>query len=110
MAQTKLRDINIVIEDGKLTITPYKLEVSADGYLSGDHSSKGQGSIFTCVFDKRNHDIISYVLDLEEWEMRGTWDGYENWDTTEYLTKGETPARIQKWLDKLPTYEIRMTR
>jgi len=108
MAQTKLHDLNIVVEDGKLSLIPYKLQISVDGYFSGDYSKKGQGPVFTCVFDKRNHDIISYVLDLEEWEMRGTWDGYDSWDTTEYLTKGDVPPRIQKWLDKLPTYEIRM--
>lgn len=109
MATTKLHDVNIVIEDGKLNIYPYKLEMSKDGpWFTGDYSTYGQGPTFSCAFNKRNHEIIAHILDLEEWEMRGSWDGYDSWDTTEYLAKGEPPARIQKWLDKLPEYEIKM--
>jgi hypothetical protein len=108
MALTKLHDINITIEDGKLSITPYKLEISSEGYFTGDYSSKGQGPTFTCAFNKRNHEIISHVLDLEEWELRGSWDGYDSWDTTETIAMGTPPERIQKWLDKLPEYELRM--
>lgn len=108
MAKTKLHDIEICVEDGEFKIIPYKLEVGDDNYFHGDYSDKGQGPVFKCsLVDKRNRDVIAYVLDLENWdETRTYWEGFSEWQTTEYLTQGQIPAKIQKWLDKLPEYEL----
>jgi len=114
MALTKLHDIEICIEDNQLKIIPYKLRIqhrdNLTPYFESDCSTEGQGPIFQCsISDKRNRDLVAYVLDSENWdEVRGSWDGYSEWNTTEYLTKGEAPSRIKTWLRKLPTYDLRL--
>lgn len=110
MAKTKLHDIEVCVEDDTLQVIPYRLEISYENgtpYFSADTSTEGQAEIFECdITDKKNADLIAYILDLEEWQMRGDWDGYSAWDTTEYLTKGKTPSKIKAWLKRLPEYEL----
>lgn len=113
MAKTKLYDIEICVEDGVFKIIPYKLELAYDNgvpFFSTDTSEAGQAKVFQCkLTDKRNRDLIAYVLDLEEWnETRTYWDGFSEWQTTEYLTVGDTPARISKWADSLPEYKLEL--
>lgn len=110
MARTKVYEIEICVEEGYLKVIPYRLQIQYQDiltpYFSADTSKKSK--IFKCAMNKKNHDIISYVLDLEEWEMRGDWEGFSEWHTTDYLYEGETPERIKKWLDELPTYELKL--
>lgn len=110
MAKTKVYEIEICVEEGYLKVIPYKLQIQYDDimkpYLCADTSKNKK--VFKCAMNKKNHDVISYVLDLEEWEMRGDWDGFSEWKTTDYLFEGDTPERIKKWLDELPTYELKL--
>lgn len=114
MARTQLHDIEICVEDGYLKVIPYKLQIqyhdNLTPYFVADTSTKGQSKMFKCVFTPKNHDIISYVFDLEEWQMRGDWEGFSEWNTTEYLTEGEAPERIKRWLSELPSYELTLER
>jgi hypothetical protein len=110
MAKTRVYDIEICVEEGQLKIIPYRLQIQYQDtltpYFSTDTTKKAK--VFKCAFTKKNNDIISYVLDLDEWEMRGDWDGYSDWQVTDYLQEGDTPNRIKKWLEELPTYELRL--
>lgn len=108
MARTQLHDIEICIEEGKFKIIPYKLMISADGYLTGDYSEAGQSPMFECDLQhKANRDLIGYVLRRPNWhETRTYWEDFSEWDTTEYLHKGDAPDRLRKWLNKLPIYEV----
>lgn len=112
MAKTKLHDVEICIEDNLLKIIPYKLRLQyrdrMTPYFEADTSTQGQGPIFECdITEKKNKSLIAYVLDMENWdEVRSYWEGFSEWNTTEYLNQGEVPARIKVWLRKLPTYEL----
>lgn len=112
MAKTQLHDIEICIEDGWLKIIPYKLQIQYHDRLTplfvADTSTSGQSRMFRCKLNKENHSLIAHILDLDEWEMRGDWDGFSEWNTTEYLDQGETPERIKKWLQALPSYELKL--
>lgn len=113
MAKTKLHDIEVCIEDDVFQIIPYKLEITYENgtpYFSADTSTEGQSTIFECkLSDKRNRELIGYVLDRENWdETRSYWDGFSEWNTTEYLTVGETPRKIAQWLKRLPEYELKI--
>ena len=105
---TRLHDIEVCIEDGVFQIIPYKLYINEENHITADTSTAGQSKMFECkVNDKRNRELIGYVLDRENWyETREYWDGFSEWNTTEYLTVGDAPARITKWLKSLPLYEI----
>lgn len=110
MAISKVYDINIYIEDDELRMVAYKLMIDSNNNLTADTSSEGQtGETFTRkLSDKRSRGIISYLLDLDEWEMRGNWDGYDWWHTTDYLQEGDTPAPIKEWYESLDPYVIRI--
>lgn len=110
MAKTKVYDIEICVEEGYLKLIPYQLEIQYGNKLTPSFATNTnkKAKAFKCAFSKKNHDIISYVLDLEEWEMRGDWEGFSEWHTTDYLYEGNTPERIKKWLDELPTYELKL--
>lgn len=107
MAKTRLRDIEVYVDGTTLNVIPYKLELNADGYFSPDTSDSGQGERLEIEMNDENHNEVAYVLDLEQWKMRLTWDGFSEWNTTEYLTKGEAPARVKEWLDRMPEYDIK---
>jgi hypothetical protein len=110
MAKTKVYDIEICVEDGYLKLIPYQLQIQYQGTLKPFFSTNTdkKAKVFKCAFTKKNNDIISYVLDLDEWEMRGDWEGFSEWHTTDYLHEGDTPERIKKWLDELPIYELKL--
>jgi len=113
MANTRVYDIEICVEDGLFKIVPYKLEIAYDNgapFLSTDYSAPLKKRIFKCnLTDSRNRDLIAYVLDSEEWnETRTYWDGFSEWHNTGYLTVGDVPARISKWLNSLPEYKLEL--
>lgn len=112
MAKTKMHDINIRIDNDTLQIIAYKLMITSTDTESyfGTDTRFVSGKVFECPINhKPNQDLIAYVLDLEYWnETRTYWDGYSDWQTTEFLTIGDVPARIAKWLAKLPQYEIQI--
>ena len=108
MVMTTIHDIEVCIEEDVFKIIPYRLYVNSNNDLTADTSTKGLQEAFQCKLrDKRNRDLIAYVLDLENWdETRQYWEGFSEWNTTEYLTIGDTPTRIKQWLRKLKPYEI----
>lgn len=106
MAITKLRHVGIQINEGVLTMSAYKFVLKGTS-LSVDYQWRSEDD-FTCNFNKRNHNVIAYILDLEEWDMRGSWEGYSGNTTTEELSIGDTPTRIAKWLKAMKTYELRI--
>lgn len=108
MVKTKLRDIEISVQAGILKVTPYKLQVSADNYLSGDISERGRGKVFEMSMRSPDKDLIDFILGTDH-TMRGDWEDYLTHDTTERLAINP-PERIQKWLDKLPEYELTLRR
>jgi hypothetical protein len=110
MAKTKMHDINIRIEDDKLKIVAYKLKLQKNSneiYFDTD-TRYASGKVFECPINhKPNQELIAYVLDSEYWnETRTYWDGYSDWQTTEFLTIGDVPARIAKWMASLPEYQL----
>lgn len=106
MATTKLRHVGIRIDDGVLTMSAYKF-VLRGIQLSVDYKWHSEDD-FKCNFNKRNHGVIAHILDLEEWDMRGSWEGYSGATTTEELCTGDIPTRIAKWLKAMKTYELRI--
>ena len=112
MAKTKVYEIEICVEEGYLKVIPYKLQIQYDDimkpYFSADTSKKGQSKVFKCAMTKKNHALVAHILDRDEWELRGDWEGFSEWQTTEYLDQGDVPERLKKWLDELPTYELKL--
>jgi endo-alpha-1,4-polygalactosaminidase (GH114 family) len=105
MTTTKIHAIDIAIQDDVLSVTPYKLAVEGDVFVKSNIRSGRQLELK--LKNKQNRDVIAYILDSEEWDsIRTYWDGYLNKEFTTYLTIGDTPARVQSWLDKLPEYKI----
>lgn len=112
MARTQLHEIEIAIDDGYLRITPFRMRIQYHDKLTpsfvADTTKKAR--MFKCLVSPKNQELISYILDLDEWQMRGNWDGYRDWRNSEYLMVGDTPARLKRWLDELPSYELRLER
>jgi hypothetical protein len=105
MTTTKIHAIDIAIQDDVLSVTPYKVTVEGDVFVKSSVRSGRQLELK--LKNKQNREVIAYILDSEEWDsIRTYWDGYLNREFTTYLTIGETPARVQSWLDKLPEYKI----
>jgi hypothetical protein len=112
MAKTKLRDIEICVEEGILKVIPYKLFLNEGGYLEGDYSSKGQGKILSVAMNRKdNKPLIDFILDVDH-SLRGDWEGFSEWDTTErfydFELQNDTimPERLKKWLEAMPFYEV----
>ena len=115
MVSSKLRDIEVCVENGTLKIIPYKLKlVYRDGGVNfeTDTSTTGQGEIFECdISDKANQKLVGYVLGLEDSEdISSDWNGHSDWNTTEYLKRPDTPAKIKLWLLNLPLYNLQEVR
>lgn len=110
MAISKVYDINVWVEDDELKMVAYKLHIDSNNNLTTDTSKEGQtGEVFRrSLKDKRSHSVISYLLDLDEWDLRGNWDGYDWWDTTDYLQVGDTPKPIKDWYESLEPYVIKI--
>lgn len=113
MATTKLRDIEICVEEGTLQVIPYKLQLNREGWLEGDYSELGQGRILSVAMNRKdNYPLIDFILERDH-TFRGDWEGFSEWDTTERFyhteinTKQSMPERLRKWLEAMPTYEIR---
>lgn len=105
MTTTKIHAIDIAINNDVLSVTPYKLAVEGDMFVKSGVRSGRQLELK--LDNKKNRDVIAYILDSEEWDtIRTYWDGYFNREFTTYLTIGDVPARVQSWLDKLPEYKI----
>ena len=104
MVKTKLHDVRISVENGILKLTPYKLHISSDNYLSADLSPAGRGKVFEMSMRSPDKDLIDYILDTDH-TMRGDWEDFAGSSSTERLAVNP-PERLQKWLDKLPTYEL----
>ena len=105
MTTTKIHAIDIAIQNDVLSVTPYKLAIEGDVFVKSSVRSGRQLELK--LKNKQNREVIAYILDSEEWDsIRTYWDGYLNREFTTYLTIGETPARVQSWLDKLPEYKI----
>lgn len=104
--KTKLRDINIYVIDGVMNVIPYRLKLEGVDFYVDTYNVHPDDEVLKVKMDKRSHATISHILNLEEWEMRGSWEEFDDWDTTESLTTGTPPDKIAKWLKKLPEYEI----
>lgn len=103
MAKAKVYRIEISIDNSELQVQAYKYAVQGADFTTGDKIGKP----FKRKLDKRNRDVIGYVLDSEEWDtIRTYWDGYHEWEDSTFLQVGDTPEAIESWLDKLPEYEI----
>jgi hypothetical protein len=103
MAKAKVYKIHITIDDSTLNIQAHKFAIEGSEFVTGDKT----GRKFSRKLDKRNRDVIAYVLDSEEWDtIRTYWDGYYAWEDSTFLQVGDTPEEIQKWLDSLPEYSV----
>jgi hypothetical protein len=103
MAKAKVYKIQITIDDSQLQVQAHAYKLQGTDFTTGDKIGKP----FTRKLDKRNRDVIGYVLDSEEWDtIRTYWDGYSQWEDSTFLQVGDTPEPIQKWLDNLPEYEL----
>lgn len=103
MAKAKVYKIEISIDNSELQIQAYKFELKHSDFATGDKIGKP----FTRKLDKRNRDVIGYVLDSEEWDtIRTYWDGYHVWEDSTFLQVGDTPEALANWLEKLPEYEL----
>jgi hypothetical protein len=112
MAKTKLRDIEICVEEDTLMVIPYKLLLNRDGYLEGDYSEEGQGKILSVAMNRKdNKPLIDFILEVDH-SLRGDWEDFSEWDTTERFYDFELqsdvvmPERLKKWLDAMPFYEV----
>jgi len=105
MSKTKIHSIAIRVEDDTLIVKAYKLAVQGGDFIRTNETS---GKPFKCkITAKQNREVIAYILDSEEWDtIRTYWDGYYENEYSTYLTIGNTPDRVQKWVDALPEYEI----
>lgn len=110
MAQTKLRDIEICVEEGKLKVIPYKLTLDKENYFHADTSTQGQGRILEVAMNRKdNYPIIDYILECDH-TMRGDWEDFSEWDTTErfFDNPSPMPQRVRNWLEGMPAYHIKM--
>jgi len=103
MAKAKVYKIQISIDDSQLQVQAHAYKLKGADFTTGDKIGKP----FTRKLDKRNREVIGYILDSEEWDtIRTYWDGYAVWEDSTFLQVGDTPEPIQKWLDNLPEYEL----
>ena len=105
MAKAKVYRVRISIDDSTLNIQAHKLAIENNNFVAGDTIGKA----FTRKLDKRNRDVIAYVLDSEDWDnIRTYWDGYYSWEDSTFLEVGDAPEAVTKWLDGLPEYELQI--
>ena len=114
MAKTKLRDIEICIEGETLKVIPYELTVDLEGYLHTNTIKDGK-VLSVAMNRKDNHALIDFILEVDH-TLRGDWDGFSEWDTTERFFDFELqadvlmPERLKKWLEAMPFYEVEFPR
>jgi hypothetical protein len=110
MAKTKLRDIEICVEEGTLKVIPYELTLDLDGYLHTNTKRDGK-ALSVAMNRKDNKPLIDFILEVDH-TFRGDWEGFSEWDTTERFYDFELhndvlmPERLKKWLDAMPFYEV----
>ncbi len=97
-------DYNIYVIDGVLSLSAYQLEIASNGQkqLRTDNYVSEHYPM-----TKENHEIVSYLLDSEEWDNDiADWDELDMWRDGGYLTEGDAPVMIAEWVNKLPEYEM----
>jgi hypothetical protein len=108
MAKTKLRDIEICVEEDTLKVIPYELTIDLDGYLHTNTSKDGK-ALSVAMNRKDNQPLIDFILECNH-TLRGSWDGFSEWDTTErfydYAHEQTIPERLRKWLEGMPSYSV----
>jgi len=105
MAKTRIHAIHIFIDNDQLVIEPYKLTIRPEGF--GRESVPSAKRFHASLKDKRNAEVIGYLLDADNWQdIRTYWDGYQTRKHTSDLTTPLAPARITKWVESLPEYEL----
>ena len=98
-------DINIYVSDNVLHLLAYELSVTNDGSYICDYEEE---TALLIPMDKQHHEEIAYLLDSEEWnDGEHDWEEYDEWNTTDYLKVGNTPAIIRTWVESLPEYTPR---
>ncbi len=107
MTTTKAHALDIFVKDDVLVVQAYKLGVAGGEFIRTDKKSGRPLEI--AMKAKANREVVAYILDSEEWDtIRTYWEGYSNREFSTYLTIGDVPDRVQKWLDRLPEYEIKI--
>jgi hypothetical protein len=107
MATTKAHALDIFVQDDVLIVQAYRLGVSGTDFVrTGKKSGR---PLEIAMKSKANRETIAYILDSEEWDtIRTYWEGYFNKEFSTYLTIGDVPDRVRKWVDRLPEYEIKI--
>ncbi len=107
MATTKAHALDIFVQDDVLIVQAYRLGVSGTDFVrTGKKSGR---PLEIAMKSKANRETIAYILDSEEWDtIRTYWEGYYNKEYSTYLTIGDVPDRVRKWVDRLPEYEIKI--
>jgi hypothetical protein len=84
---------------GSLNLTAHEWE-----YVNGLQTNSNK--FYTITF-KAPADIaeIEYLLD-DMYINQFPLTDYDTWEGLEFLTRGNSPARIQEFLDDLPDYEV----
>lgn len=109
IAKSKVYDINVWVDGTELRMVAYRLFIDSDGYLSSDHKLDQVGEVFSRqMTDKRFEKIVGFLLECEEWQLRGSWDGYDTWFYSDFLLKPSAPKAIRDWYESLPEYEVEL--
>ena len=105
MTTTKAHALDIFVHDDVLTVQAYRLGVSGGDFVrTGKKSGR---PLEIAMKAKANREAVAYILDSEEWDtIRTYWEGYYNKEFSTYLTIGDVPDRVAKWVERLPEYEI----
>jgi hypothetical protein len=108
MAKTKLRDVEICVEEDTLKVIPYELSIGLDAYF--ETNTIKEGKILSVAMNRKdNYPLIDFILECDH-TLRGDWDGFSDWDTTErfydYAEEHTIPERLKKWLESMPSYNI----
>jgi hypothetical protein len=107
MATTKAHALDIFVKDDVLIVQAYKLGVQGTDFVRT--SKKSGRPLEIAMKAKANREVVAYILDSEEWDtIRTYWEGYSNREFSTYLTIGEPPARVTRWVERLPEYEIKI--
>jgi len=109
-ANSKVYDINIWVNDKEVRVVAYKLSIDADGYFSSDHGLHQAGETFTRSMTNKTHEkAIGYLLDCPDWKLRGDWDGYDEWQYSDFLLREKKPPKaVIDWYEGLPEYQIEL--
>lgn len=98
--QIDLYDINVwCSQEGVLSVSAYELKEDGDNYQTNSYKY----TTLNIPMDEEHKDIVSYLLDREDWQGEN-WIDYDFWDTTNWLLEGDTPFLIKTWVRSLPLY------